>query len=366
LRETVKKRVFLVDDDAAVRSALLLALANDQELEVAGTAANGYIALAKFSTLKPDIVLLDLEMPEMDGLATVRELRRKDPRIPIIMFSNMTEHGAAVTLEALSLGVTDYVTKPSSTDMTATLESISRELIPKIRTLCHLPEVHNKLTPAAKPEVRARPMMASCSPRVLSAIQIVAIGVSTGGPDALARLLPSLPANFPVPVVIAQHMPRIFTSLLASRLSAKSSLLVRECVSGEPLRPGCAVIAPGDFHMVLSREDGSVHLRTHQGPKENFCRPSVDVLFHSVARIFGAHALAVVLTGMGQDGLKGCDALHGLGAQIYVQDEASSVVWGMPGLVARSGLADKILPLDHIAVEIVRATARKIAARTQG
>jgi two-component system, chemotaxis family, protein-glutamate methylesterase/glutaminase len=366
LRQAVKKRVLLVDDDAAVRSALSQALARDQDLEVAGTAANGRIALAKFSVLKPDIVLLDFEMPEMDGLATVRELRKKGPHVPIIMFSNLTEHGAAVTLEALSLGLTDYVTKPSRVDMAATLEAISRELIPKIRALCHLPEVHNELNPAAKPKVQAPPPTAFRSPRLLSAVQIVAIGVSTGGPDALARVLPSLPANFPVPVVIAQHMPPIFTSLLASRLSAKSSLPVRECVSGEPLRPGCAVIAPGDFHMVLSRENGSLHLRTHQGPKENFCRPSVDVLFHSIARIFGAHALAVVLTGMGHDGLKGCDTLHGFGAQIYVQDEASSVVWGMPGLVAQNGLADKILPLDRIAAEIIRATALKIAARTHG
>jgi two-component system, chemotaxis family, protein-glutamate methylesterase/glutaminase len=366
LREAVKKRVLLVNDGAAIRSALSRALAQDQDLEVAGTAANGRTALAKFSTLKPDIVLLDFEMPGMDCLETVRELRKKGPCIPIIMFSNLAGRGAAVTLEALSLGVTDYVTKPSSADVTATLDVISRELIPKIRALCHLPEVHNKLSPAARPRAQAFQATTYRSPRLLSPVQIVAIGVSTGGPDALARVLPSLPANFPVPVVIAQHMPRIFTSQLASRLSAKSSLPVRECVSGEPLRPGCAVIAPGDFHMVLSQEGGSLHLRTHQGPKENFCRPSVDVLFHSIARTFGAHALAVVLTGMGHDGLKGCEALHGLGAQIYVQDEASSVVWGMPGLVAQSGLADKILPLDQIAAQIVRATVLKIAARTQG
>jgi two-component system chemotaxis response regulator CheB len=160
-------------------------------------------------------------------------------------------------------------------------------------------------------------------------------------------------------------MPAIFTSLLAARLAAKSALPVRECVSGEPLTPGCAFIAPGDFHMVVSRDDGQVLVRTHQGPKENFCRPSVDVLFHSIAAVFGERALAVVLTGMGQDGLKGCDALRGLGARIYVQDEASSVVWGMPGLVARAGLADKILPLDQIALGIVHATTMQIAARTR-
>jgi two-component system chemotaxis response regulator CheB len=196
-------------------------------------------------------------------------------------------------------------------------------------------------------------------------VHIVAIGVSTGGPDALALLLPSLPADFPVPIVIALHMPPIFTSLLAARLSLTSALPVRECASGETLMPGCAIIAPGDFHMVVSEENGLVLLKTHQAAKENFCRPSVDVLFHSIARVYGARALAVVLTGMGQDGLKGCETLRGLGARIYVQDEASSVVWGMPGFVARGGLADKILPLDQMAAELVRATTMQIAARTQ-
>jgi two-component system chemotaxis response regulator CheB len=198
-----------------------------------------------------------------------------------------------------------------------------------------------------------------------AAAQIVAIGASTGGPDALARVLSFLPADFPLPVIIAQHMPPIFTSLLAARLSTKSALPVRECVSGQALSPGCVVIAPGDFHMVVSQQNGLPVLKTHQGPKENFCRPSVDVLFQSVARLYGANALAVVLTGMGQDGLKGCETLHGLGARIYVQNEASSVVWGMPGFVARAGLADKVLALDQIGAEIVRATARQIAARTQ-
>jgi len=362
----MKKRVLLVDDAAVIRSALSLAIAQDQDLEIAGTAANGRVAVSIFPALKPDIVLLDFKMPEMDGFATVREIRERDSRIPIIMFSNLTERGAAVTLEALSSGVTDYVTKPSDADMMATVDAISRELLPKIRALCHLPEVSNRLAPAAQPKMQAPPAPVPHPPRLPSPVQIVAIGVSTGGPDALARVLPSLPANFPVPVVVAQHIPPIFASLLASRLSAKSILPVRVCVSGEPLRSGRVIIAPGDFHMVLSQDDGRLRLQTNQAPKENFCRPSVDVLFHSVARVFGARALAVVLTGMGQDGLRGCETLRGLGAQIYVQDEASSVVWGMPGLVARSGLAHKILPLDQIGAEIVRATALKIAAHSQG
>ena len=353
--------MLIVDDAVVVRKTLSDAISRDAGLEVAGTACNGRLALAKFPLLKPDIVLLDIEMPEMDGLETVRQLRKIDRRVPIIMFSTLTEHGAAATLEALALGATDYVTKPSNADLAGTLETVSRDLIPRIRALCHLPELNTGVTVASRPTA---PLVRPLRKLLLSApMQVVAIGVSTGGPDALARVLPMLPADLPVPVLIAQHMPPIFTTMLAARLSTKSSLKVRECQSGEPLAPGCAYIAPGDFHMIVSREGGATCLRTHQGPKENFCRPSVDVLFRSVAQVYGGRTLALVLTGMGQDGLKGCELLGSLGARIVVQDEATSVVWGMPGLVARSGLADKIVPLDQIGSEIVRATTLQAAAK---
>jgi two-component system, chemotaxis family, protein-glutamate methylesterase/glutaminase len=361
-----KKRVLIVDDAVVVRRTLSDAVSRDSAFDVVGTASNGRIALAKFAALKPDIILLDIEMPEMDGLETVRELRKLDVRIPILMFSTLTEHGASATLEALALGATDYLTKPSNTDMATTLETVSRELIPRLRALCHLPEALLVAEGAqTAPQVVPIPVRLQHRPRLMAPVQIVAIGVSTGGPDALARLLPYLPANLPVPVVIAQHMPPIFTSLLASRLSTRSALPVREGKSGEDLTPGCVFIAPGNFHMVTNSENGIVRLRAHQGPKENFCRPSVDVLFRSVATVYGARTLAVILTGMGQDGLKGCELLSGLGARILVQDEASSVVWGMPGFVARSGLADKIVPLDQIAGEIIRATTMQMAAPTQ-
>ena len=351
-----KKRVLIVDDAVVVRKTLSDAIGADAALEVAGTAANGRLALAKFSALKPDVVLLDIEMPEMDGLETVSELRKLDAHVPIIMFSTLTQRGATATLEALSRGATDYVAKPSNLDMKATLQSISRDVIPKIRAFCHLPE-----TPDTPPTQKSPPststILLAPRPKASGPVQVVAIGVSTGGPNALASLLPSLPANLPVPVLIAQHMPAMFTSLLAARLASKCALPVRECVPGEALSPGAVIIAPGDFHMVLSREENHIRLRTNQEPKENFCRPSADVLFRSVAAVFGGRALAVVLTGMGQDGLKGCEILRGLGSRIYVQDEATSVVWGMPGLVARAGLAEKILPLAEIGAEIVRATA---------
>ncbi len=357
-----KKRVLIVDDAVVVRRVLSDAVSQDSALEVAGTASNGRLALAKFPSLKPDIVLLDIEMPEMDGLETVRELRKIDARIPIIMFSTLTEHAATATLDALALGATDYVTKPSNTDMEGTLHMVTQELIPKIRALCRIPET---LTVAPRPPAFAP--AALHPPRrlqLLAPVQVVAIGVSTGGPDALARVIPALPANLSVPVVIAQHMPPVFTTMLARRLNEKSTLPVRECKSGEALTSGCAFLAPGDFHMVVDKtEDGVARLRTHQGPKENFCRPSVDVLFRSVATTFGARTLAIVLTGMGHDGLGGSETLRAQGARIFVQDEASSVVWGMPGFVARAGLADKVLPLDQIGPEIVRATAGRLAAR---
>lgn len=359
--ELPKKRVLIVDDAVVVRKALSDAIALDPALEVSGVAANGRIGLDRFSAQKPDVVLLDIEMPEMDGLETVRQLRKLDARVPVIMFSSLTERGAAITLDALALGATDYVTKPSNVDMTATLQAITRELIPKIRVFCRLPDLSGSL-PAGKTVVRLAPV----SPlRSLLPPQVIAIGVSTGGPDALVRVISSLPADFKVPLLIAQHMPPIFTSLLAARLAAKSALPVKECESGEPVVPGCALLAPGDFHMVVNREDGVVRVRTHQGAKENFCRPSVDVLFRSVAQVYGGRALAVVLTGMGQDGLKGCELLRNSGARIYVQDEASSVVWGMPGFVARAGLADKTLPLGQIGAEIVRATGAARAAQVQ-
>jgi two-component system chemotaxis response regulator CheB len=354
-----KKSILIVDDAIVVRKALTDALSRDPDLEVLGTASNGRLALAKLHTLRPDVILLDIEMPEMNGLETIPEIRKLLPRVPIIMFSTLTERGAEATLDALSLGASDYVTKPSNLDMDATSESISRELIPKIKALCHIPSGPGMLNPrsgATKPAPlvqRPQIRLHASSPRS-NRLGIVAIGVSTGGPDALARLLPAFPATFPLPIVVTQHMPALFTALLSKRLATKCSLPVRECQSGDLLEPSCIWIAPGDFHMIVEENGGRIHLQAHQGPKENFCRPSVDVLFRSVAKVFGPHALGVILTGMGQDGLKGCEALCARGATVIVQDEASSVVWGMPGFVARSGLAEKILPLDQIGAEIVR------------
>lgn len=348
-------RVLVVDDSAVVRKVLCEALENDASVEVAGTAASGNMALAKIPLLHPDVVTLDIEMPGMSGLETLVEIRKVYPKLPVIIFSTMTERGAAITLDALALGASDYVTKPTGTgSLEATRKQIETHLIPKVKGLCR-GSAGKKLTtgtPAGKGEAKR-----CVSPRVNLAggrIDIIAIGTSTGGPNALARVLPAIQRDFPVPIVIVQHMPRLFTRLLAERLDKQSGIRVREGEEGGMLKPGEAWIAPGDFHMTLASEGSAVRLAMNQEPAENSCRPAVDVLFRSVARVYGAHTLAVVLTGMGSDGVHGAQQVREAGGQILVQDEATSVVWGMPGQVVAAGLAEGVFPLEEIAQEIQR------------
>ena len=349
-----KIRILVVDDSVVVRRMLSDALTADPQLEVVGTAANGKIALAKIPQVNPDIVILDVEMPELDGIGTLVGIRKSSPALPVIMYSTLTQRGAEATLEALSRGATDYVTKPSNVGSVAqALECIRVQLIPKIKAICG--GVLGLFQPSLPlvPMVSKAPVPSSVFPRPVERIDIVAIGVSTGGPNALASLIPNLPPDLPAPVVIVQHMPPVFTRLLAERLAAKSQVGVEEGHQGAVLKPGCAWIAPGDYHMVVANDHQQVVLRTHQGPPENSCRPAVDVLFRSVASVYKSHALAVVMTGMGQDGLRGCEHIREAGGQILVQDQATSVVWGMPGFVANAGLADRVLPLDQLAMEII-------------
>jgi len=348
-----KIRVLVVDDSVVVRRMVSDVLSADPQLEVAATAANGKIALARLTQVNPDIVILDVEMPEMDGLETLTNIRKSFPSLPVIMYSTVTWRGAESTLEALARGAADYVTKPSNVGSAVqAIETIRSQLIPKIKAFCGRAQGFElppdlAVPPAAKPP---QPRLSRSTARV----DVVAIGVSTGGPNALADLLPALPGDFPVPVVIVQHMPPVFTRLLAERLAARSQIAVKEGHGGAVLEPGCAWVAPGDYHMIVEAEANGAVLRTHQGPPENSCRPAVDVLFRSVAEAYKPHALAVVMTGMGQDGLRGCERICELGGQVLAQDAASSVVWGMPGFVAKAGLASKILPLDQLAPEITR------------
>ena len=347
-----KIRVLVVDDSVLVRRMVSNVLSGDSQLEVVGVAANGRIALAKIPQVNPDAVLLDVEMPEMDGLETLAAIRKTYPRLPVIMFSAVTERGAAVTLDAIALGATDYVTKPANmSSKEAAMEYIRDQLIPKIKGLCA--GKRDRLPTSLPPKVARIPPLPAIPSKALSKVDIVAIGVSTGGPNALMTLLPVFPVDFPVPILIVQHMPPLFTKRLAERLDGNCQIRVAEGFSGAVLQPGQAWIAPGDFHAIVERQGTRVRIRTHQEPPENSCRPAVDVLFRSVAKTYGAGTLAVVLTGMGQDGLHGCQCIREAGGQILVQDEASSVIWGMPGMLATAGLADRVLPLPQLASEII-------------
>jgi two-component system, chemotaxis family, protein-glutamate methylesterase/glutaminase len=350
-----KIRVFLVDDASAVRRLVANALNRDPALEVVGTAADGQMALARLAEVRPDVVLLDLEMPVLDGLQTLVALRKTHPRLPVIMFSRFTQRGVEATVQALTLGADDYVPKPGDgLDVSPCIEKL---LIPKIKLLARRagpPAQAGPLASAVPASAGSRPRARTRAQRV----ELVAIGASTGGPNALVALLPSFPPDWSIPLVMVQHMPPEFTTRLAERLAEKSRLKVREGVAGERLGAAQAWIAPGDYHLLVEREGLAVRLALNQEPPVNSCRPSVDVLFRSVAEVYGAGVLAVVLTGMGQDGLRGCEYVRAMGGQVLVQDEASSVVWSMPGAVAQAGLADQVLPLEHLGPEILRRVRR--------
>jgi two-component system chemotaxis response regulator CheB len=344
-----KIRVLIVDDSVVVRRLVTDAVSSDPALEVVGSAANGRIALQKIPQVNPDVVTLDIEMPEMDGLATLVEIRKLYPRLPVIMLSALTERAAAATLKALSLGATDYVTKPTGTNLADSLRQLREQLLAKVL------QFGAPAKSAPHPVVAMRPTDTSRA-RGLSSpqVEIVAIGCSTGGPNALTEVLGAFPPKLAVPVVIVQHMPPVFTRLLADRLRALTKLSVREAKGGEALVAGDIWIAPGDHHMIVRADGATPRLALLQTPQENSCRPAVDVLFRSVAECFGSRTLAIIMTGMGQDGLRGCQQVREAGGQIVAQDEATSVVWGMPGFVVNAGLTDAVVPLRDIAGEISR------------
>lgn len=357
--------VLVVDDSVVVRRLIVDALGKDPEIQVAGTAPNGQVALAKIERLRPDIVTLDIEMPVMDGITTLKELRRKDARLPVIMFSTLSVAGAAATLDALSAGASDYVTKPANVgSVVESIRSVQEQLIPRIYALCGKRQITRRQPggrapgPPGRPgphahsaQVRVRPLPEDDrTPRVP---EVVAVGCSTGGPDALTKVLSTIPADFPLPIVVVQHMPRVFTKMFADRLDRSVPMRVVEARDSMPLARGTVYIAPGEHHMEVVRRGTLVATRLHDGPPENSCRPAVDVLFRSVAKVYGKSTLAVILTGMGSDGRLGCEKLVDTGAEVIVQDEPSSVVWGMPGSVATAGLAHAVLPLDQIAQHLI-------------
>jgi two-component system chemotaxis response regulator CheB len=350
MTEVARIRVLVVDDSVVVRKVLGEVLSSHPEIELAGTASSGQLALAKIEQIRPDVVTLDVEMPGMDGIETLREIRKRYPKLPVIMFSALTVRGASATLEALTLGATDYVTKPSnSAGPGEARQQIEHELLAKLLGL-------RPKKPGAAP--LAKPVLSGHRP-VQRRIDIVAIGTSTGGPTALMELIPQLPEDLPVPVVVVQHMPPMFTQLLAERLNAQAKLKVAEAAASLVLESGRVWIAPGDFHMVVARKNSQILMELNQELPENSCRPAVDVLFRSVARTYGPHALGVVLTGMGMDGTKGAKAICDAGGEVIVQDEESCVVWGMPGSVVHAGLTDQVYSLGQMSQEIVRRVSNR-------
>ena len=368
-----RTRILIVDDSVVMRSLLRTVVATDNALEVVGSAADGASALTAIESGKPDLILLDVEMPVMDGLATLRELRTRGHNMPVIMCSSLTQRGGRVTIEALASGASDYVAKPAGqSGRDAAMNSLAQDLLPKIRALpgTAQPPRPWQPIPASSTHGIARlslPPAAFKTQPVSSIPTVLVIGVSTGGPAALDRILPTLPASFPLPVLIVQHMPEVFTSLLAERLNGRCPLRVREAQEGVAVCPGVIHIARGNWHLELRasarvaaasavRPQPTMHLS--QGPPENHCRPAVDVLFRSAVEVYGAGVLAVVLTGMGSDGLIGCRMIRECGGSVLAQDQPTSTVWGMPGAVANAGLAHKVLPLEMIGPEIRRIASR--------
>ena len=361
-----KAKVLVVDDAMLIRRMVTDILAADPAIDVVGEAANGRIALQKIAQLNPDLVTLDVEMPELNGLQTLKEIRKTHPRLPVIMFSAVTERGAADTLEALHYGASDYVTKPAGAAGRATAQvRIREDLVPKIKSLCRLA---GALPAGIKISGGARTGTAFTLRALGPAISadVVVISLSTGGPAALGEVLSKLPAGFRAPVMVVPHMAQMFTRFFAERLASQIQLPVVEPVDGQHVQPGVVYVAPGDFHLTVLRRNGTAMFALDQGAPQHSHRPAADVLFRSVAEAYGSRALALVLTGMGQDGLCGCEHITTAGGRVLVQDEATSVVWEMPGLVARAGLADAVLPLGEIAGELVRRTARATASDDRG
>jgi two-component system chemotaxis response regulator CheB len=381
-----KIRVLVVDDSAVVRRMILSAMMKDSEIEVVGTAANGILAIEAIGRSHPDILTLDVEMPEMDGLTALKEIRKTHPHLPIIMFSSLTQQGSKVTMEALTNGASDYVGKPSFTGgVEESVRILESTLIPKIKALCKrnpnssdTSSLSIKERGAARREAKAMPIpekitslpSGSGAPSIKSVVvrpegrsllpvDALCIGVSTGGPAALMRVFELWRTPLSVPIFIVQHMPPNFTTLLAARLTEVGVMPVAEPYDGQEALPGHAYLAPGGFHMALKRRGDKVFMHLNEDPPENSCRPAVDVLFRSAAQIYGRSLLAVVLTGMGYDGLLGAEEIVKSNGMVLAQDEATSTIWGMPRAVTEANLVEKVLPLDAIPDEILFRTQLK-------
>lgn len=355
-------RLLLVDDSVTVRRVLAQLLGSERDIEVVGTAPDGETAMTRLRLLDPDALVLDVAMPPPDGLDLLRRIRAERPHLPVVMFSALTQRGATTAIEALSLGASDYVAKPTGEDgAAASAAAVVREqLAPRLRALCarHAARTRTPCPPAAaRPQPQQHPPRESRRPPLNARPSVVAIAASTGGPPVLQELVCALPAGYPLPVLIVQHMPPAFTGPFAARLASLAAVRVAEAVDGAVARPGEVWIAPGGRHLAVRSERGAPRLALTSDPPEHSCRPAADVLFRSLAATQGRAALGIVLTGMGQDGLAGAQAIRAAGGTLWIQDRESSVVWGMPGFVQRAGVADWCAAPAHLAEGLLALAA---------
>jgi two-component system, chemotaxis family, protein-glutamate methylesterase/glutaminase len=342
-------KVLIIDDSALVRAMLTRILGADPALHVIGTAPDAFVAREKIKALNPDVLTLDVEMPRMDGLQFLRNLMRLRP-MPVVMCSSLTERGADVTLASLEIGAIDFVTKPK-VDVAHALEAYAAELISKVKVAA-VARVRPVFTRTAAPNQAGSAPAARGELRFRTTDQIVAIGASTGGTEAIREVLQRLPPDAPG-IVITQHIPRAFSAPFAARLNACTQLSVQEAQDGALILSGHAYIAPGDRHLMVERDGARYRCRLRDDAPVNRHRPSVDVLFRSVAEHVGPNAVGVILTGMGVDGARGLKEMRAKGAHTIAQDEKSSVVWGMPGASVALGAVDRILPIERIAAGLV-------------
>ena len=362
-------RVMVVDDSAVIRGLLTRTLEADPDIAVVASVGNGQMAISALGRADTDVIVLDIEMPVMDGLTALPQLLKVSPDVKVIVASTLTQKNAQISLKALSAGASDYVAKPSSTQLNAATD-FKRELIDKVKALGRARRGARQRSggakSAAKSDLPFRPPVSSKptgpTPIVLRTASrvppsVIAIGSSTGGPQALFAVLGALPSSLQLPILITQHMPPTFTTILAQHLSRVANRPAAEAVDGEAIKPGHIYLAPGDFHMRVEASGTDRVLRLSKDAPENFCRPAVDPMLRSIAQVYGPAVLTVILTGMGSDGAKGGQTIVAAGGTVLAQDETTSVVWGMPGAAAAAGICSAILSLSDIAPNIVRLAA---------
>lgn len=354
--------VLIVDDTITYRSILTRVVESIPNTHIVGTASNGKIALTKLNAHTVDLVLLDIEMPEMDGLETLQVIHKQFPEIGVVMVSGLNRSSADITIRALEMGAIDFISKPDGDSLTVSKEELHCKISQvlqhfklKRNGIKALPQVKRQLLPDTSiNETRLVPILNS-----FKSFDVLAIGVSTGGPNALSELIPALPDNLNVPILLVQHMPPIFTESLANSLNRKSKLTVKEAVHEEPVECNTVYIAPGGKHMAVAKRADKVIINIHDGEPENSCRPAVDVLFRSISEVYGKNVLSLIMTGMGSDGALGVKALKQQGAYSIVQSEKSCVIYGMPKAVEEMKLADESVDLSDLAARITQLILQK-------